>query len=104
MLRLVWIIEQKNDLYDELIIDRVIGLASYWAEGLAPRRSKRAIILRCVAGKGQTADQIFTMENTHTIIPDLMGLTSQKVLAKCSRLQLTTVIGGHLGGVGQYCC
>lgn len=61
--------EQKNDLYDELIIDRVIGLASYWAkeaEGFALCRSKRAIILQCVAGKGQTADQIFTKENTHT--------------------------------------
>lgn len=99
--------EQRDDLYDELIIDRVIGLASYWAEGaqgFASRRSKRAIILHCVAGKGQTADQIFTMENTHTIIPDLMGLASQKVFAKCSRLELTTVIGGHLGGVGQHCC
>lgn len=107
MLRLVWIIEQKDDLYDELIIDRVIGLASYWAEGaqgFASCRSKGAIILHCVAGKGQTADQIFTMENTHTIIPDLMGLTSQKVFAKCSGLELTTVIGGHLGEVGQYCC
>lgn len=81
MLRLVWIMQQRNDLYDELIIDRVIGLASYWAQGaqgFASRRSKRAIILHCVAGKGQTADQIFTMENTHTIIPDLMGLASQK--------------------------
>ena len=110
MLRLVWIMEQKDDLYDELIIDRVIGLASSRAEGaqgFASRRSKRAIILHCVAGKGQTADQIFTMENTHTIIPDLMGLTSQKkkkkVFAKCGRLELTTVIGGHLGGVGQHC-
>lgn len=82
MLRLVWIMEQRDDLYDELIIDRVIGLASYWAEGakgFASLCSKRTIILQCVAGKGQTADQIFTMENTHTIIPDLMGLTSQKV-------------------------
>lgn len=81
MLRLVRIMEQRHDLYDELIIDRVIGLASRWPEGVqgfASRRSKRAIILHCVAGKGQTADQICTTENTHTIIPDLMGLTSQK--------------------------
>ena len=99
--------EQRDDLYDELIIDRVIGLASCWAkgaQGFASRRSKRAIILQCVAGKGQTVDQIFTTENTHTIIPDLMGLTSQKVFAKRSGLELTTVTGGHLGGVGQYCC
>lgn len=33
MLRMVWIMEQRDDLYDELIIDRVIGLASFWAEG-----------------------------------------------------------------------
>lgn len=105
MLRLVWIMEQRDDLYDELIIDRVIALASYWAEGaegFASHRSKRAIILHCVAGKGQTADQIFTTENTHTIIPDLMGLTSQKVFAKCSQLELTAVIGGNLGGDGQH--
>lgn len=70
-------------------------MASYWAEGAkgsALRHSKRAIIPQCVAGKGQTADQIFTMENTHAIIPDLMGLTSQKVFAKCSRLELTTLL------------
>ena len=82
-------------------------MASYWvegAQGFASRCSKRAIILHCVAGKGQTADQIFTMENTHTIIPDLMGMTSQKVFAQCSRLELTTVIGGHLGVVGQHRC
>lgn len=81
--------------------------ASYWAkgaQGFALRRSKRAIILYCVAGKGQTADQIFTTKNTHTIIPDLMGLTSQKVFAKCSELELTAVTGGHLGGVGQHRC
>lgn len=99
--------EQKDDLYNELIINRVIGLASYWvagAQGFASRFSKRAIILYCVAGKGQTADQIFTMENTHTIIPDLMRLTSQKVFAQCGGLELTTVIGGHLGGVGQHRC
>lgn len=74
--------EQRADLYDELIIDRVIGLACYSdeeARGFVKRCSKTAIILLRVAGKGQTADQIFTTENTHTIIPDLMGLTSQKV-------------------------
>lgn len=59
------------------------------AQGFA---SKRAIILQCVAGKGQTADQIFTTENTHMIIRDLMGLTSQKVSSKCSRLELTTLL------------
>lgn len=72
--------------------------------------SKRAIILLCVADKGQTVDQIFTKENTHTIISDLMGLTSPptappphpKKSAKCSRLELTTATGGHLGGVGQH--
>lgn len=60
--------------------------------------------MHCVASKGQTVDQIFTMENTHTIILDLMGLNSQKVFAKCSHLELTVVSGGHLGGVGQHCC
>lgn len=103
MLRLVWIIERRDDLYDELIIDRVIGLASYWAKGAqgsASRRSKRAIILQCVASKGQTADQIFTTENTHAIMPDLMGLTSQKVLQQTGA---DHIIGGHLGGVGQHC-
>lgn len=107
MLRLVWIMEQRDDLYDELIIDRVIGLASYWAEGahsFASCRSKRAIILHCVVGKGQTADQIFTTENTHTIIPDLMGPTSQKVFSECNELELTIVTGGHLGGIGQHWC
>lgn len=67
----------------------------HWAEGArgsALCHSKTAIILQWVAGKGHTADQIFTMENTHAIIPDLMGLTSQKVSAKCSRLELTTLL------------
>lgn len=103
LLILVWIMEESDDLYDELIIDRVIGLAE-GAQGFATHHSKRAIILYCVASKGQTADQIFTMENTYTIILDLMGLTSQKKgFAKRSGLELTTVCG-HLGGVGQHCC
>lgn len=80
MPRLVRIIEQRPDLYEELIIDRVIGLAPSSADGFQGsaflRGSKKAIILLCVANKGQTADQIFTMENTHAIIPDLMGQTS----------------------------
>lgn len=33
MLRLLRIMEPKDDLYDELIIDGVIGLASFWADG-----------------------------------------------------------------------
>lgn len=94
MPRLVRIIEQRPDLYDELIIDRVIGLASYSAKGFqgsASRSSKKAIILLCVANKGQTADQIFTMENTHAIIPDLMGQTSPiKEGGKKGKLGLTT--------------
>lgn len=93
MPRLVRIIEQKPDLYDELIIDGVIGLASYSAEGFqgsALRSSKKAIILLCVANKGQTADQIFTTENTHAIIPDLMGQTSPIKKRKKGKLGLTT--------------
>lgn len=94
MPRLVRIIEQRPDLYDELIIDRVIGLASYSAKGFqgsASCSSKKAIILLCVANKGQTADQIFTMENTHAIIPDLMGQTSPiKEGGKKGKLGLTT--------------
>lgn len=92
MPRLVRIIEQRPDLYDELIIDRVIGLASYLAEGFqgsALRSSKEAIILLCVANKGQTTDQIFTTENTHAIIPDLMGQTSP-IKEKNEKLGLTT--------------
>lgn len=79
MPRMVKILEQRPDLYDKLIIDGVIGLASHSAEGFqgsASLSSKKAIILLCVANKGQTADQIFTTENTQAIIPNLMGQTS----------------------------
>lgn len=82
MLRLVWIMEQRDDLYDELIIDRVIGVDSYWAkgaQGFASHCSKRAIILHCVASKGQTADQIFTTKNTHNY-PGLNGADFTKSL------------------------
>lgn len=107
MLRLVRIIEQRPDLYDELIIDRVIGLASYLAEGVqgsAWCSWKKAIILQRVADKGQTADQIFTVENTHAIIPKLMWQTSPiKKGVKTRRGERGLTTGGHLGGIGHQC-
>lgn len=68
--------EQRDDLYDELIIDRVIGLASRWADGaqgFASRRSKRAIILRCVARqRANSRSNIHHGEHTHNY-PRLNG-------------------------------
>lgn len=95
MLRLMFIMEEQDDLYDELIIDRVIGLAIYWvkeAQGFC--RQKRAIILLCVASKGQTADQIFTMKRAHTISPGLIWLTSQKVSMRSEPHLLAVTLQG----------
>lgn len=107
MLRLAWIMEQRDDLYDELIIDRVIGLASYWAEGaqgfflflfLAPLKESHYSAL-CGRQRANSRSNIHHGEHTHNY-PRLNGANFTKSL--CSELKLT--IGGHLGRVGQHYC
>lgn len=62
------------------------------AQGSALHFSKTAIILRCVSSKGQTVDQIL---HTQAIIPDIMGLTSQKKEKKNLQTGADHIIGEY---------
>lgn len=112
MLRLLRIMEPKDDLYDELIIDGVIGLASFWADGAEfclVRLKESHYFALCGRQRANSGSNIHQGEHTHNYLR-LNGADfaphypppHPKKSAKCSRLELTTVTGGHLGGVGQH--